>query len=184
MSNSIYAAADFITDLGFLNETGEYSPIYRILLRDMADILDKVNLYRKPNSELSIVEPINLARFILFNGVYFREYNGAVLIREEWDYSAIKVLNEKDLPSLVNYYLNGNIKKQEWLNDRSSIHNSNDKPAVVGYHENGKIKYEHWVENGLMTRGHGKPAGIFYDKNGNKEKEEYWVKGDPLGNYF
>lgn len=96
-----------------------------------------------------------------------------------------------DLPSLVEYYENGNIKREEyWADDPYSFeegyvvdfveHRDKDLPAIIEYYQTGEIHYEEYYKKNVRyypSRPNGKPASITYYTNGKIKINRYCLDG-------
>lgn len=86
------------------------------------------------------------------------------------------------LPAAIHYYQNEN-KASESYYKNGSLYRDDDLPSIVEYYYNGngKIETETWYDDGYIHRENG-PAIISYFKNENKEnknnnkKSEKWYK--------
>lgn len=84
----------------------------------------------------------------------------------------IESLRDDGLQVVIEYYQNGNIKREKWFKNNKN-HRDEDLPARIDYFQNGNIHLELFYKNGLLDREVG-PASILYYQNGNVNAEEYY----------
>ncbi len=131
-----YAAADFITDVEEALNSGEVvSSGYKTLMRDMMDILDKVNENRnRPSLKIKISQSSGILGFSSssYQRIYF-----------------------EDSPAIL---------LEQWLTDGGVVHREgNDLPARIFYNQDGTIESEEWLDHGVRKREGAKPAYIEYE---------------------
>lgn len=115
-----YTAAEFITDMEEAIIKADISETNRkVLLRDMVDIIDKIN--EGEESNISVIFNNHAADFSL--SVRSATYDRS-------------------------YYSNGVMESEEFYSN-NELHRDNDKPAAVLYYPNGDKSEERWVVKGL-----------------------------------
>lgn len=102
----------------------------------------------------------------------FKEYINFVLRREYW-YENWKLHREDDLPALIEYYENGNLRIQKWMKNGEPYLRENDLQSIVRYYESGQLEIEEWKKGFFHQRKGGKPSIIAYFENGNKKWESW-----------
>lgn len=131
-----YIAADFLMDLEeALISKRIGAPSYKILLNDMADILDKVNENERPSATIEIRQSDSTLSFnsSSYQRLYFE--GSSVMLLEQW-------------------LVKGGIVHRE---------GNNDLPARIFYNLDGTVESEEWLDHGVRKRGGAKPAYIEYE---------------------
>ncbi len=148
MSHTEYTTADFISGIEEAIMEDKVLELGRkVLLRDMSDIVDKIN-------EQYIGGPVN---------IYFPDF---------FKYRTAIISSGY----VRTYYITGVIAIEEWTNEKG-LSRRNDKPALIEYYENGKIQSEGWHLHGLQHRENNLPALVSYNNDGLIINEQYWVNG-------
>lgn len=148
MSRNNYTAAEFMSDLETAISENRVSKLgRRVLLRDMSDIVDKINeTHRSGQVDIAFPSSFEYKSSILSSGYIRKYYNTGVIASEEW-------------------------------NDAEGLSRQNDKPALIEYYEDGNIRNEEWFMHGFQHSDNGAPAAVFYHNNGTIIREEYWHNG-------
>ncbi len=179
-NNSPYRAADFIAILDEICSRKQYFEKYKkFLLRDMSDILDKMNYYYS-SPELNHVIGIGeyMGDIEVSNPNYARRYTTDGIKDKETNYnSRNNKQSYKDTPSSIGYQEDGQVVSQYWHKD-GGLHRGSDKPALLLRHENGVLGVEEWYENDQCHRKGDKPASIRYYDNGKIKSEEWLINGE------
>lgn len=115
-----------------------------------------------------------------------REYTETTLNGEqilEWKLNGLLHSHPNGLPSVIQYYKNGNRKYESWYL-YNLLHMSTLKaPARIGYYENGHRMYEEWWLNGEHHRPISEgPAEIWYHENGKIHYKTFYVNGKAVNN--
>lgn len=102
----------------------------------------------------------------------FTFYNeDGIKISETW-YHYGKINRDNDLPSVITYHPNGNIKRKRWYKN-NLIHREGDLPAEIIYFPTGQIQTEKWIKDDIIQRKGKSSAWKMYNEDG-KLKIEQW----------
>ncbi len=185
-------AANFIQSVEDLEGLTKYER--QTLLKDMPDILDKMNWNGPAGNKITVKQEFN--DFEVSNKNYVRNYYADNLcLREEnylvngnpqsvgdkpatvryWpdsDKISQKIWSDKginiradDKPAVVSYHINGNLSSETW-EVKGKAHREGDKPALIMYYPSGKVQSEHWYKDNTPARDGEKPIIIRYDESG------------------
>jgi len=139
-------AADFISRVETAVKNGRVSEKGRkIFLRDMSDIIEKINENYMANSSVNTVFLEHNA-FVVSFGYIRGYYKTGVIASEEWNDQEGAQNRGGDKPAVINYYTNGKIKSEEWFSSGDE-HRDNGLPAAIFYRPDGTVmREEHWVD--------------------------------------
>ncbi len=202
-----YQAADFIYLVESNFRINAISADERkILLRDISDIVEKLNENSNAKKVLIRGEKPFSSSLYVYNGIYRRTYKEGHLVSDNYfEEGTNEPGRDNDKPAITTYHKNRNIEKEVWYS-HNRINRSGDEPAILEYYLNGKLKLKQWrifgeihretngpvsleyYENGNLkyiqhnTKGFTevekftKPARVFYKENGTVDREEYLLK--------
>ncbi len=169
------SAANFITKAEEALENNRISlQDYKILLRDMSDILNKAHENGTPSRRI-IFNNNYEGRLKVESEMYTRVYSANYSLQRETFRGINEMLNRSgDKPAAISYHENGQVHIEHWYRDEE-LHRDGGKPAKIAYFENGKPYLEEWVKEGKTHRDGDEPAVINYYNNG-KVKNQQWLK--------
>lgn len=145
---AIYTTADFITDVEESVVANKVSDLGRkVLLRDMADIVTKINECYRPS--LTNITFIGDNAAVMSFGYIRTYYSTGVIASEEWDDEEGDFDRSDDNPAIIHYYENGNVKSEEWFSNGNE-HRDHGSPAKIVYHKNGTVVREEYYVHGLQ----------------------------------
>lgn len=117
-------------------------------------------------------------------------YENGIKNSEEWRKNGSFYKRENNLPNRILYNPKG-IKKEEIWYDETGNYHREEEPSYIEYYENGNKRRERWFKNNKhittswspnLHREGNLPAWIDYDENenGNKEREMWYENGERL----
>lgn len=203
--------ADFIaqveTELAE-NRITEYER--KTLLKDMPDIINKMNEKYTNGSDLSIRAFPKVDILEIKDSYYLRLYDIRVTLRvtyEHWYDDKGVGHRDNDKPASIHYALSGDVSEESWVlhgeDDRTGdkptkvtyqhgrvasqewavgeiFHRDGDKPAFITYDTSGSVSVEAWYKRGALHRDGNKPAWVMYSNNGVAGSERYFVNGNEI----
>lgn len=171
--NFMVTSADFIIGI----EKASLGKQERVLLlKDMSDLLDKINEMSNKNDEISVEKNSELIVIRTLN--YYAKYANNRILFEEWTKNSKALHRDNDMPAQITYHQSGQIQSEKWFNN-NRYHRNNGNPALIYYYLDGKISSKSWYLDGMEHRDGGEPAYVSFYADGALRIAEWWMKGQP-----